>query len=155
MSTENLIKDGINVLMSECHRASYDKGWWHDPVDGFSLIPKDHEFVEDFEEKNKIVEALFPYVVATKIALIQSEASEMLEAYRSDKMDDKLPEFPGITAEAADVIIRVLDLIGMLRTYNSWDKYDIGDAIIKKMNFNAYRPDHNTAVRRKPGGKKF
>ena len=44
------------------------------------------------------------------IALIHSELSEALDAVRhGNPPDDKIPEFTGVEAELADVIIRILD----------------------------------------------
>ena len=69
-----------------------------------------------------------------KTALVHSEVSEMLEANRkSIGADDKIPEFTGEEAEAADAIIRLLDMSGR---YN----WHLGEAIVAKMLFNLTRP---------------
>ncbi len=76
------------------------------------------------------------------IALMHSELSEALEADRhGNPPDDKIPEFSGVEAEFADVIIRIMDTA---KTYN----LKVGDAVIAKMRFNEGRQF-------KHGGKKY
>lgn len=72
-----------------------------------------------------------------KLALIHSEVSEWLEADRKDiDADDKIPDYTGPEAEAADTVIRIFDLAA---------RHDmrLGAAIIDKMLFNLTRePKH-------------
>ena len=67
-------------------------------------------------------------------ALIHSEISEMVEAARhGDPPDDKIPEYSGVEAELADVIIRIMD-------FAVERKYNITGALIAKAEFNKTRP---------------
>lgn len=163
-NSSDLIRDAIGHLVQHCHAKSYNAGWWLDPISGLSLIPNEHKVTatsgtyqaEAERHDRRVFEALFPYVVATKIALIHSEVSEMLEAERCGTMDDKLPEFAGVTAEGADVIIRVCDLLGMLTITSDNDpKYNLAAALLTKLSYNTSRVDHTIAARQEPGGKKY
>lgn len=101
-------------------------GWYNDPETGEPI------------ERN----------VGEVIALMHSELSEALEAYRRDKMDDKLPHRKGIEVEFADCIIRILDTAEALGL-------DVATALIEKNRYNQFRADHKLENRNKPGGKKF
>lgn len=143
-------------LIEECHARSRENGWWVDPVTGLSLVPGEvmntamegtqQDWLHNHDEV--IRGKYFPYVVATKIALIHSEISEALEGYRVDAIDDKLPNRSAIEVELADAIIRIGDLVGVLGL-------DLTGAIKEKFAFNLTRPDHQLDARAQHGGKKF
>lgn len=70
---------------------------------------------------------------AEEIALMHSELSEALEADRINNPESKkIPGFSQVEEELADVIIRILD------SAKSRD-YNIGEAIIAKLQYNSMR----------------
>lgn len=88
------------------------------------------------------------YNVGEKLALVHSEVSEALEAYRKDLPDDHLPDRLGIEVELADAVIRIMGLASHL-------SLDVAGAIIEKAAYNDTRADHKPENRRAAHGKRF
>lgn len=121
-------EDAGTALRDICHAAAVAGGWWHDLQTGESLIGKRN--------------------VGEMLALVHSEISEGLEAYRKNKPDDHLTHRPGLEVELADAVIRIADLAGS-------ENLDLGGAIAEKLAYNARRADHKRENRLKSDGKKI
>jgi NTP pyrophosphatase (non-canonical NTP hydrolase) len=141
VSISAMISAAGATLQTQCHEASYNSGWWLGPV-GLDVREMIRHPDSDWDRY------LAGAVVAQKIALIHSEASEGLEGARKDLMDDKLPHRKMLEVELADAVIRIFDLAGAL-------DYDLGGAIAEKLAYNAQRADHKPENRSLDGGKKF
>lgn len=115
-----------SILQEACHGRAWNAGWWHDINTG--------------ERLNRNVPEM--------LCLVHSEISEGLEGYRKNLMDDKLPHRKMLEVELADAVIRIFDLAGGLG-------FDLGSAILEKMEFNAMRPDHKIENRKAENGKKI
>lgn len=127
--------DGSTMTLGELVRAAFEtaksKGW-HDNVADWVLANATH--VLD-GTKQKARDELAALLFGARIALIDSEAAEALEAYRTDKLktwhrEDGKPE--GVVYELADVVIRVADLCGALGL-------DLAAAVAEKLDYNASR----------------
>lgn len=120
------LPDEINALTDLCHGVAVESGWWHDTTTGKRLDRNDGEL----------------------LCLMHSEISEAMEGLRKNQMDDHLPSRPMAEVELADCIIRILDFAGS-------KNYDIGGALMEKLNYNVRRADHKPENRAKEGGKSF
>ena len=103
----------LDLLAAELHATSVDKGFW----DVLELIPEDEKFI----------------FYAKQIAMIHSEATEVLEALRKSMGHDKVVE------ELADIIIRVLDLYEGLRE-NDEVMFSLNKIVKEKAKINKERP---------------
>ena len=98
----------IDDLAKEIHQCAVDHGFW---------------------QSNR--------TIGESISLIHSELSEWLEAARhrdlEQTQDEHCPAFSNEEIEAADAIIRILDLCRK-------EEYRIGEALVAKMRYNKSRP---------------
>lgn len=92
------------------HRTSVNKGFWPEKTG------------ED--QVNQIL---------AKMMLIDSEVSEVMEAYRKEQGSEKIVE------EFADVLIRLLDLVQAMKDYGIIE-HDLTEVLLSKMSVNASRP---------------
>jgi NTP pyrophosphatase (non-canonical NTP hydrolase) len=67
--------------------------------------------------------------------LMVSELGEAGEAFRhGNPPDDKIPEFSGVEAELADVILRIMD-------YAEGHGLRVAEALVAKLEYNKSRPE--------------
>ena len=118
----------LGELQAVCHVRARNAGWW----DAYAAMPAQYR----------------KYVISSQIALIHSEVSEALEAFRKTKRDDHLPHRQGVEVELADAVIRILDLGGAMGL-------DIIGALVEKLEYNAQRQDHTREARAAEGGKQI
>jgi len=107
----------LDNLARNVHDNAKDKGFW----DYMYPVPTSESFI----------------FYAKQIAMIHSEATEVLEALRKSKGKDEVVE------ELADIIIRVVDLYEGLRVAGEVDA-SLEDTVTSKTLTNQHRPKmHN------------
>lgn len=126
----------LNKLRDRYHSKSVKAGWWDEVEEVKAYLP---------EELQLKVEGWF---LGTKIALIHSEVSEMLEGLRKGCKDDHLPFRLQEEVEASDVLIRLFDYAGRRGM-------DLAGSTHEKEEYNDERPDHKPEARNAEGGKDF
>lgn len=110
--TESIFMGACAIIQERVHANARAKGFWKDHVDGKLTVDQ----------------------VGLKLALIHSEISEALESVRNDyPASEKIPEIGNFEEELADAAIRIMDLAES-------SGVDLGEAIVKKMEFNVGRP---------------
>ncbi len=121
----------IRGLQDACYSAAFRSGWHNDLKTGLPRTPEqNHE--------------MFP----VRLMLIVSEIAEAMEGHRKSLQDDHIPGRAMSEVELADAVIRICDLAGAMG-------YDLGGAIVEKLNYNATRADHRIENRKATGGKAY
>jgi len=123
--------ENLTDLAKKVHRINREAGWW-----------------DDYDLFEKVCPEALPYFFATKLALIHSEASEILEGSRKGLPDDHLPHRSAEEVECLDLLIRLLDYMGA-------KGFDVSGTIVEKMAYNKVRSDHKREERQSEGGKAF
>lgn len=105
----------LRQFFSDVHSRNVKAGWWNDITTG--------------EPKKRNVGEL--------LILMVTEIAEGYLAWRDSLADDKLPQFPGIGVEIADLAIRMADFCGALLAGNIVDSTILvpnpGDEIFQKI----------------------
>lgn len=110
--------DALSYIALTCNAIAVKNGFWDE-----AILDTPEGKVLNADARN----------FGEMIALVHSELSEALEAHRGSLKDDKLPQYDGVVVEAADAIIRLLDMA----VAHNWP---LLEAIIDKLIYNTTRP---------------
>lgn len=98
---------GLDVLSALLHETAIEKGFWDKP--------------KNFD------------VFGSKLALIHSEVTEVLEAIRKKKGSEEIVE------EMVDILIRTLDMYASMRN-GGFVEHSLDEVLFKKIEKNKVRP---------------
>lgn len=115
------LRDLIDKVSVHAHTNSRNHGFWR-IVGVIESLPDPKDRAE--------LRAIFKL---SRTALFHEEVSECVRGIRKKLQDDHLPTFSMEVAELADVLIRIFDYAGGYGL-------PLGEALIKKMEYNAKRP---------------
>jgi NTP pyrophosphatase (non-canonical NTP hydrolase) len=108
MNSNDVVSEyGLDALAAILHETAIEKGFWPHEID--------------------------TNIVCTKLALVHSEVTEVLEAIRKNKPTEEIVE------EIADILIRTLDLYAALRNHE-WVTESLDEMLEAKININKERP---------------
>lgn len=111
------MKLNFNDLRDQCHNAALNAGWWKRYATYDQSITIDIDIL--IRNLNK------PWAELSQcLALIHSEISEATIGFIYKKRDKHLPHRTNYEVELADIVIRVMDLLGAL-------KIDVTELIIQ------------------------
>lgn len=114
----------LNELSGRAHGNSRAKGFWDDEYGAQQVL----EFPSADSSAQKFANVVLRYATPVRLALIHSEASEVLENDRKEAVDEA-----NEAEELADLIIRIGDLAG-------FKGIDLDKAVEAKMARNEERP---------------
>ena len=125
-SIANNLEETVNKMAAGIHEMMVLNGFWDD-----QLPPPVGRMWDEAEELQQRLQPLF---ALAKLQLVNTELSEWAEAVRHpEAMSEHCPTLTAEEEEAADAIVRILDLAAAR-------KLNVGKALIYKMLFNGRRP---------------
>lgn len=128
----DMVRNGINYAVRECHARAYNNGWWTDKEGNIIKIdPTSSEGIA---------------TLGWKLLLIVTEIAEAAEGTRKRLPDDHLPQYSMLDVELADAFIRICDLAGAM-------DIPLQEIVLDKLDYNDQRADHKPENRAKAGGK--
>ena len=108
MTSNNLVTEyGLDALAAILHETAKEKGFWEPPY--------------SYDK------------IGSKLALVHSEVTEVLEAIRKNKGSEEIVE------EIADILIRTLDIYAALRNKDEV-QHSLDEILEAKINKNKERP---------------
>lgn len=120
------VETGLDASAALMHETAKEKGFW---PGRYYESPSDYRFPNENLELRGVTEE----AICTKLALVHSEVTEVLEAIRKEQGEYKVVE------EMADVIIRLLDLYAALKNTDQVTS-SLDEVVRLKMIKNASRP---------------
>ncbi len=124
-----VLEGSINRLCSQIGTINIEKGFRQDIA-----------LINALTDNLEVCEYLMNNIIATKLMLIVSEASEALDSLRKVGSNKTILGEGNFIEELADIMIRVMDLADIVGL-------DLGAAVVDKIEINSSRPHKH--------GKKF
>jgi NTP pyrophosphatase (non-canonical NTP hydrolase) len=133
-TTQKKLMESLDLFAELCAAGAAARGFHEDENEARILLDEGARARDtDLDHTTELAEWFDNQLLQAEIGRLMSEGGEMIEAVRKPGPDHHLPSYSNVEVEAADILIRLGDIVGK----RGWR---LGLVTISKLLYNASRP---------------